>query len=194
MSPRNPSLPKPTGPGHNRPDLVCHHRVIYGLTCDQYEDMRARAAGVCPVCKIDEKDTPRGWLVIDHFHGSYYVPGSAFIRGLICDWCNQSVMQAHDGLKPWGKTNRQYREAAAEYERNSWQEPSEAALRVMAARTEMLPKRAKRTFDRSRVNAISIPSRQGVPAMAERLLAYLTPQEVGELAALLANQPEGATR
>lgn len=163
---------------------------MYGLTCEQYEDMRERAAGRCPICKVAEKDTPRGFLVIDHFHGHRSVPGSAFIRGLICDWCNQSVMQAHDGLKAWGKTNRQYRQAAAEYERNSWQEPSEAARRIMAARTEKLPRKPLRKFDRSRVNAIPIPSRQGVPAMAERLLAYLTPQEADELAALLVGQPE----
>jgi hypothetical protein len=170
---------KPVGIGHNAPHMRCNHWALYRLTCAEYEDLRAFAGGICGICKTPEADTKRGMLVIDHFHGH---GRGWFIRGMLCDWCNTSVMQCLDGIKAWGPRNRPYEATAREYEANSWEQPSEEALRQMAGRTEMPRKGARRGFpDRSRLNAIAIPARQGVPAMAERLRYYLTPEEIAGL-------------
>jgi len=188
------SATKPVGPGHNRPDLKCHHQVIYGLTCREYEEMRARAGGRCEICKVDEKDTHRGFLVVDHFHG--WAPGASFIRGMLCDWCNKSVMQAYDGLKPWGK-QRHYEDAAREYERNSWQQPSAVALREMAERTEMLPaaiREPKPRLPRPRPmwmsvpDSIQVPLRRGQVVIATRLRRYLTSGQLERLVELLTEE------
>jgi hypothetical protein len=151
------------------------------MPCEEYEALRARAAGHCELCKIPEALTRRGFLVIDHFHG---IKGTSFIRGLLCDWCNQSVMQCLDGLKPWG-ANREWEAAAREYERHPWHQPSESALRQLAARTEMLPVRAQRRRDISRATVVTLPSRRGLDAMAARLREYLPADELAALGALL---------
>lgn len=133
---------KPDGSGHNGPGRICHHWAAYRLTCAQYENLREFAGGRCGICKIPEAETRRGYLVVDHFHGAN---GGSFIRGMLCDWCNQSVMQCIDGLKPWG-ANRAWEGPAREYERSPWQQPSEEAVRQLAARTEKPPK-----YSRSRL-------------------------------------------
>lgn len=165
----------------------CHHYAYLGMPCDEYEALRAHAGGHCEICGIAEGDTPRGHLVVDHFHGEQGT-GASFIRGMICDKCNGGVMTCIDGYKVWGE-NRKWEAAARAYEANSWQKPSEEALRQMAARTEKLPKVPRRQRpDRSLLNAISIPARRGVPAMAERLRHYLTAEELEQLAELLATE------
>jgi len=181
MTPRHAQ--RLTGLGHNSPPLRCHHWAVYRLTCEEYESVRRHAEGCCGICKTPEAETRRGILHVDHFHGQN---GVWFIRGMLCGWCNQSVMQCFDGLKPWNPVNRQYEDAAREYERNSWEKPSEEALRQMAARTEMMPK-SKRPHlpPRSVLRSIAVPARQGVPAMAERLRHYLTPDELVQLIELL---------
>lgn len=118
---------------HSPPGQRCHHLDFHGLTCDQYNVLRARAVGHCEICGIAEEETPRG-LVIDHFQGR----GSRFVRGLLCDRCNCGVMQCIDGYKIWGPHTRSMEDRAREYERNSWQEPSPAARVEMAARVEKL--------------------------------------------------------
>lgn len=196
MSSRNPSLAKPTGPGHNRPDLVCHHVLYHGLSCEEYEAMRERAGGRCEICKVDERETKRGFLVVDHFHGSG--PAAEFTRGMLCDFCNNSVMQAYDGLKAWG-ANRRFEEAAREYERNSWEQPSEQALREMAARTEKLPAIRKvrrwpvKYHGISCPESIDLPLRKGPMAIAKQLRRYLTPKQVAKLVEFL-TEPEETTR
>lgn len=127
---------KPAGPGHNGPGRICHHWAAYRLTCAQYEKLRAFAGGLCGICKIPEAMTQRGFLIVDHFHSRCR---ASFIRGMLCDWCNQSVMECIDGLRVWG-ANRHWEAAAREYERNSWQQPSAVAIQEMAERREKLPK------------------------------------------------------
>lgn len=180
--------PLKTETRHHPLGKTCHHFYYHGLTCDDYDALRARANGHCEICGIAEEETPRGALVVDHFQKGRI----SFIRGMVCDKCNTGVMSCLDGMKVWG-TNRKWEQRARLYEANSWERPSAAAIEALAARTEMLPKQAPpRRFDRSRVNAISIPSRRGVQAMADRLRAYLTPQEIEELAEmLLADLPAG---
>lgn len=174
---------------HHPDGKTCHHFVYHWLTCDQYDALRARADGKCEICGIPEEDTPRGYLVVDHFEAD---DGRIrFIRGMLCDGCN-AVMSCVDGLKVWG-ANRKWEAKAREYEANSWEKPSPEALARMAARTEMAPKYAPRSrYDRSRANVIPVPARRGVPVMAESLRRWLTPDELAELAALLADEASDA--
>jgi hypothetical protein len=172
---------KPVGPGHNKPHMICHHWAFHRLTCAEYEDLRKFAGGHCGICKIPEAETRRGFLTVDHFHGKN---GADFIRGMLCDWCNQSVMQCFDGIKAWGLQNRPYEEAAREYERNSWERPSGEALRQMAARTEKLPIRLLRPPPGS----TRIPLNEGLPAIAEKLRLHLSGLQLEQLAGLLAEE------
>jgi|HubBroStandDraft_6_1064221.scaffolds.fasta_scaffold159466_5 hypothetical protein len=166
---------------HHPSGGTCHHFAFHGLTCDEYDALRARANGRCEICGIAEEDTPRGVLVVDHFEEK----GVRFIRGMICGRCNSGVMSCIDGRKVWG-ANRRWEAKAREYEANSWEKPSPEALALIDARTEKLPrKRALPRPVRARVNAICIPSRQGVPAMAVALRRWLSPDELAELASLL---------
>lgn len=167
---------------HHPEGKTCWHFTRYKLTCDEYDALLARAAGRCEICGTPEGRTVQRRLVIDHFHGKNR---TSFVRGLLCDRCNNEVMACIDGLRPWGA----YRELEAmgrEYEANSWQRPSPDAMALMSARQEMVPrKRAPRRADRSRTSVICVPSRRGTAAMAEGLWEWLTPQELAELVVLL---------
>jgi Recombination endonuclease VII len=168
---------KPVGPGHNLPHMVCHHWAFHRLTCAEYEDLRKIAGGRCGICKVLEAETPRGLLVVDHFHGKN---GASFIRGMLCDFCNGSVMQCFDGIKAWG-ANRQWEEAARLYDSNPWEQPSEEALRQLAARTEKLPT----SLTRPRPALIQIPLNEGSAAIATKLRRYLSESQVEQLAGCL---------
>lgn len=65
---------------------TCQHRV-YRMTCEQFEDLRERAAGRCEVCRIPAEETPQGKLQIDH-DGRL---GQSAVRGLLCPGCNTLV-------------------------------------------------------------------------------------------------------
>lgn len=51
----------------------------YGLSCEQFEEMRSRQDGKCAVCRYERE------LVIDHCHGS------GIVRGLLCSNCNTAL-------------------------------------------------------------------------------------------------------
>lgn len=171
---------------HHPEGKTCHHFAYHGLTCDQYDELLARAKGHCEICGIAQEETPRGQLVVDHFHGQR---GASFIRGMLCDYCNGAVMPCVDGLKVWGASSRKWEARARAYEADSWQAPSPEALLQMAARREMLPKYAPhRRFNREKALAITIPARRGVPAMADSLRKWLTPSELAELVGLLSEE------
>lgn len=158
---------KPAGPGHNSPGMICHHWAVHRLTCADYEDLRAFAGGKCGICNTPEAKTRRGFLVVDHFHGKN---GASFIRGMLCDWCNQSVMLCIDGLKAWNPVNRQFEAAAREYERHSWEQPSDEAVRQLAAREEMPRKTSPRRVAQDSGARASV----SIPSTAERLTAAWT--------------------
>lgn len=64
--------------------------ATYGLTEQEYNKMLAIQGGVCASCG----DGPtRGYLVIDHDHGTNKV------RGLLCDRCNMALGMLKDDLK-----------------------------------------------------------------------------------------------
>lgn len=177
-----PSL-RNTETRHHPDGKTCHHFFFHGLTCDQYDDLLDRANGCCEICGVAGKETPRGFLVVDHYHGKKV---ASFIRGMLCDYCNGTVMACVDGLKVWGPVSRKWEAKGREYEANSWQRPTPAQLTEMAERTEKPPKNPPRRMPtRDTLTSITLPARKGVPAMAECLFRWLTPDELAELTALL---------
>lgn len=55
----------------------------YGITSEQYEQMRADQRGVCAICKQPPKKLP---LNVDHDHES------GLVRGLLCWNCNHRLL------------------------------------------------------------------------------------------------------
>ncbi|MEU8839943.1 endonuclease domain-containing protein [Streptomyces roseus] len=104
---------------HHPLGKTCHHFQHHGLTCDQYDALRNRAAGRCEICQTPEAETGGRRLVVDHYEDSRV---GRFIRGLLCDKCN-AVMACIDGRKRWG-SNRSWERRARRYELSSWQQPS----------------------------------------------------------------------
>lgn len=118
---------------HVDPSKICHHFQRFDLDCDEYDQLRKRAAGRCEICKTPEEDTTRGRLIIEHYHhGDLW-----FVRGLVCDKCNR-VMASHDRSIAWGPATRPHAERAAEFHRNAWgatPEEIEQASQDIAERT-----------------------------------------------------------
>lgn len=112
---------------HSASGNTCHHFIYHRLTCDEYDELRLRAAGRCELCNIPEGESGGRRLVVDHFEGG----GLRLVRGLICDRCN-SIMSCLDGTKPWGPTRHREREAL-QYEAASWHKPTTAEREIMAA-------------------------------------------------------------
>lgn len=104
---------------HATPGNTCNHFQKYGLTCDEYDQLRARSEGRCEICQTPEPKTVRGALVIDHFAGG----GAWFVRGLLCDKCN-SVMSRHDRAVTWGPASLPWAEKARAYHLNAFGKPS----------------------------------------------------------------------
>ncbi|MFE6785159.1 endonuclease domain-containing protein [Streptomyces sp. NPDC057680] len=116
---------------HHPLGKTCHHFIHHELTCDQYDELRARAGGCCELCGLPEQETGGRRLVVDHFQDG----GLRFVRGMICDRCN-STMSCLDGTKPWGP-KKIWETAARTYEARSWQQPTaEQRSRVEAIREE----------------------------------------------------------
>lgn len=103
---------------HVGPGRTCHHFQRFGLTCDEYDDLRKRADGRCEICRRAEAELSRPGLVIDHWE----CPDAFFIRGLICQRCN-SVMARHDRSAEWGPASLPWADAAHSYHVNAWQRP-----------------------------------------------------------------------
>lgn len=85
---------------HTANGATCHHFQRYGITCDEYDELQARAAGRCEICNREENEVPGETLFIDHVHDT----NPLIIRGLVCARCN-SVMACHDGAKKWGPSS-----------------------------------------------------------------------------------------
>ncbi|NEA52362.1 endonuclease domain-containing protein [Streptomyces sp. SID10815] len=98
---------------------ACNHFLKYGMTCDNFDRLLARAAGRCELCKTPEEQTQRGALVIDHFQGE----GLFFVRGLICDRCN-SVMARHDRSAEWGPASLPWADKARAYHLAAFEQPT----------------------------------------------------------------------
>lgn len=105
---------------HSKSGLPCHHFDMHGVTCDEYDQMRERAAGSCEICRTPEPLTGGKRLVIDHFQA----PRMWIVRGLLCDRCN-SLMSKFDGTKNWGSDRAEREPLAAAYQERCWQQISQ---------------------------------------------------------------------
>jgi hypothetical protein len=118
---------------HATPGNACTHFLKYGMSCDSFDLLRARAKGRCEICQAPEGATTRGALVIDHFEGG----GLFFVRGLLCDRCN-SVMSRHDRKADWGPASLPWVEQARAYHLAAFEQPTteqfEQADRIIASR------------------------------------------------------------
>lgn len=176
--------------GHQtRADLRCTHALSYGLTCDDYDSLRERAKDRCEICRRSGPETPRGELVIDHFHSEGQ--GLFFVRGLLCDRCN-SVMQRHDGVSPWGPKSRPFAERARKYHLNAFGRPS---AEVLARADVAIQRRAEHRRSRLsacpsavRPDALAAPAASGLEVIARKLREELSPAQLSQLAVLLTNQ------
>lgn len=116
------SLPAPnrrTETRHATPGNACTHFVTYGMTCDDYDRLRRRAAGRCELCETPEAQTVRGTLIIDHFQDRDLF----FVRGLLCDRCN-AVMSRHDRTTTWGPSSLPFKEKARAYHLAAFAQPT----------------------------------------------------------------------
>ncbi|MFJ9037919.1 endonuclease domain-containing protein [Streptomyces sp. NPDC102406] len=156
----------------------------YGLTCDNYDLLVARANGHCELCQTAESRTTRGALVIDHFAGGDLF----FVRGLICDRCN-SVMSRHDRRATWGPSSLPWADKARRYHLAAFEQPTpeefKQAEQIIASRKPyavkdriLTPVKGPKTYyvrlDRS------------LEEIASKLRHHLTAGERTELAELLA--------
>jgi hypothetical protein len=167
---------------HHPKGKTCHHFAYHGLTCDEYDALRERAAGRCEICGVAEEETRSGHLEVDHSQEL----GIHLVRGLLCHYCNNVVMCCLDGCKPWSEASRQWEAKAREYVTNSWHQVTPEAL---ARAAEIAENRLRQDLRRANGNTISVPANRGVPAMADRLRKRLTPRQVAELARLLSGGP-----
>lgn len=163
---------------HHPLGKTCHHFIYHGLTCDSYDELRARAGGHCEICGIAEEETRRGSLEVDHCEKQ----GLHVVRGMLCHYCNNVVMCCLDGKKPWGEASRRWEAKAREYEADSWHQLTPEVLVAAAARDE---ERQRRKLNKANGNVVAVPLNRGVPAMARSLRSQLTSRQVFELARLL---------
>lgn len=98
---------------HSQSGNQCHHFTYHRLTCDQYDDLLARAAGRCEMCETVESETGGQRLVVDHFQSSQ--PRIRVVRGMVCDACN-SAMSCLDGNKRWGPRRSVLEPRARDYQ------------------------------------------------------------------------------
>jgi superfamily II DNA helicase RecQ len=64
---------------------------LYGLTLEQFEEMKNAQEGSCKICKTHESNLKRR-LFVDHCHETGYV------RGLLCQSCNTMIGNAKDNI------------------------------------------------------------------------------------------------
>ena len=68
--------------------MVRSLKWTYGLTLEQYMEMKGKYGGVCPICGM----APKRGLMIDHNHKTDKV------RGLLCDHCNRGLGYFRDNI------------------------------------------------------------------------------------------------
>jgi len=88
-------------PASQRTAHGTHHHRTYGLDCDAFDALIARAAGRCERC---QKELPSP--VIDHEHST------GEIRGLLCRPCNRHLGFVDAGQKELDRLTASYLHAA----------------------------------------------------------------------------------
>lgn len=68
-----------------------HHLMkMYGITIDEYDQMRSAQNGRCAICGRPEADSRDFRLHVDHDHAT------GAVRGLLCGLCNQGIGSMRD--------------------------------------------------------------------------------------------------
>ena len=62
-----------------------HLQRTYGISIEQYDQLRQRQDYRCRICSIHESEAQHGRLCVDHCHGS------GKVRGLLCKKCNSAI-------------------------------------------------------------------------------------------------------
>lgn len=85
--------------------VTCHH-TTYQLSCDEYDQLQARAAGHCELCGM-----PSATLWLDHDHAversDPTAPGRG-ARGLVCPRCNAHMRRVDAGERPVDAATERY--------------------------------------------------------------------------------------
>lgn len=63
---------------------------VYGISYEDYKEMRERQGGRCAICGTPEDESVRQVLCIDHDHTT------GTVRGLLCHNCNLVLGFCHD--------------------------------------------------------------------------------------------------
>jgi hypothetical protein len=69
-----------------------HLKTKYNLTLDEYNLKLIAQNHKCAICGIDEKETVKGKLFVDHCHTTN------IIRGLLCNNCNTGIGFLKDSI------------------------------------------------------------------------------------------------
>jgi len=67
----------------------CRFRNAYGITLEQYNEIREAQSGRCAICKRHESELKRA-LHVDHDHAT------GKVRGLLCEDCNVALGRFRD--------------------------------------------------------------------------------------------------
>jgi hypothetical protein len=67
-----------------------HLKYSYGISLEDFNDMRQKANYRCQGCGKHEEETPRKRLFVDHCHET------GAIRGLLCQQCNTALGMTND--------------------------------------------------------------------------------------------------
>jgi hypothetical protein len=170
---------------HATPGNACTHFLKFDMTCDEYDQLKARAAGLCELCQTPERKTTRGSLVIDHFEGG----GVWFVRGLVCDRCN-SVMSRHDRANEWGPASLPWADQARAYHLNAWGKPSAEDLAkadeyIQARKPFSVRNLPRRLSGRHESQVARVRLDRGPKQIARSLRKHLTTEQIGRLIELL---------
>lgn len=74
-----------------------HLKTKYNLTLEDYNAKLIEQHHKCAICGIDEKETPKGKLFVDHCHSTNK------IRGLLCNNCNTGIGFLKDSITTLSK-------------------------------------------------------------------------------------------
>jgi hypothetical protein len=164
------------------------------MTCNEYDELQARAGEQCELCGTAETDTPRGALIIDHFQGG----GLFFVRGLLCDKCN-SVMSRHDRTAPWGPASLPFKEQARAYHLRAFDRPTDEefqrADKYIASHGLFTPgsQSYSQPSYRSPRGKPHVRLDHGPKHIARKLRDYLKPEQLARLVELLTEEGTSPT-
>lgn len=93
-----------------KPKFRCHHYAVYGMACDEYDDLLWRAGDSCEICRKPAAELYKGRLCIDH--DGRLGNGWNHVRGLLCPRCNSNLRYVDNGYRPPTPEQRRYLDEA----------------------------------------------------------------------------------